>query len=379
LRDQREDDFCDGSRYRLPAGKNHTAGKTPFTRSSYLPLSLSISRKLSARTTRSAFRSGAPSEAVKGLAMIAPVPKPTVVIHTNDQQMIAALVGAHSLKSRSRSPDRFDVRILRLEDTPALCKRDGQKFIWWEGLKPNVWRRRDLQSFQPLRRMVPAMLNFRGRALVIDPDVFAVGDVWELLSREMDDRAILCCQKAEWREGRRLNSSAVMLLDCERLTHWRWEEELEELFALKRELGAYLALLDEAPQRIGHLEDEWNHCDTLTPQTKLLHITRIETQPWKTGLLADHQRHAPPPIASRETLKRLARRILRGPPRQTPVHQAHPDSRQEKLFFTMLKECLDYGTITPRMVRKAMRKNYLRRDALTLLDGLPSGRTSIHM
>ena len=50
--------------------------------------------------------------------------RPTVVIHTNDRQLAAALVSAHSLKSRSRTPDAFDVRILRLEETPFLDVRD---------------------------------------------------------------------------------------------------------------------------------------------------------------------------------------------------------------------------------------------------------------
>jgi hypothetical protein len=148
-------------------------------------------------------------------------PKPTVVIHTNDQQMVAALVSAHSLKSRSKSPELFDVRLLRLEETPHLYKRNKQNFIWWDGDAPSVWRTRDLQSFAPLRRMVPALLGFTGRALVIDPDVFAIGDVYELLSRNMNSKAILCRQKPEWRAGRRLYSSAVMLLDCSKLTHWR--------------------------------------------------------------------------------------------------------------------------------------------------------------
>ena len=59
--------------------------------------------------------------------------KPVVIIHTNDQQMVAALVSAHSLKSRSKTPDLFDVRLLRLEETPHLCKRNNKKFIWWVG------------------------------------------------------------------------------------------------------------------------------------------------------------------------------------------------------------------------------------------------------
>src|SRR5438876_12127468 len=93
--------------------------------------------------------------------------KPTVVIYTNDQQMVAALVSAHSLKSRSQSPDLFDVRLLRLEETPHLYRRDKQKFVWWDGGTPSVWRRRDLQSFAPLRRMVPARLGFEGPAPVL--------------------------------------------------------------------------------------------------------------------------------------------------------------------------------------------------------------------
>ena len=108
--------------------------------------------------------------------------KPTVIIHTNDRQMVAALVSAHSLKSRSKSPHLFDVRLLRLEETPHLYKRDIiRPFVLWEGDAPSVWRRRDLQSFAPLRRLVPALLGFQGRALVIDPDIFAIGDVYELL------------------------------------------------------------------------------------------------------------------------------------------------------------------------------------------------------
>jgi hypothetical protein len=301
------------------------------------------------------------------LGMPAPEPKPTVVIHTNDQQMIAALVGAHSLKSRSRSPDRFDIRILRLEETPSLHDRDGQRFLWWDGDRPSVWLRRDLQSFAPLRRMVPSLLNFTGRVLVLDPDVFAVGDVYELISRDMGGNAILCRQKSQWHEGRRLYSSAVMLLDCAQLRHWQWEREIAELFALKRALGPMLSLLDEPPDTIGLFEDGWNHHDTLNEETRLLHNTRLETQPWKTGLPADYHEHAPRSLSARQSLKRLGRRILmkRVPPRLR--YRPHPDPHQERLFFGLLRECLELGSITEPMLRAAMRRNHLRKDALEIL------------
>src|SRR5437899_11447892 len=97
--------------------------------------------------------------------------------------MVAALVGAHSLKSRSNSPHLFDVRLLRLEETPHLYKRHNQTFFWWDGSAPCVGRRRDLQAFAPLRRAVPALLRFQARALVIDADVLAIRDVYQLRAR----------------------------------------------------------------------------------------------------------------------------------------------------------------------------------------------------
>jgi hypothetical protein len=298
-------------------------------------------------------------------------PKPTVVIHTNDQQMVAARVSAHSLKSRSKSPDLFDIRILRLEETPHLFKRDKQKFTWWDGNVPSVWRTRDLQSFAPLRRMVPALLGFTGRALVLDPDVFAIGDVYELLSRNMNGKAIVCRQKSEWRAGRRLYSSAVMLLDCSKLTHWHWERDIDDIFACKLKLGPWLSLLDEPPGQIGLFEDEWNHPDTLTEKTKLLHNTEISTQPWKTGLPADYHEHAPQDPAFVRALKQVARRMLLRGTDKTVLYRPHPDARQEQLFFTLLKECVDQGNITKQFLHKAIRRNWLRKDTFDLLDALP--------
>lgn len=297
--------------------------------------------------------------------------KPTVIIHTNDTQLVAARVGAHSLRSRSKSPDLFDVRLLRLEETPHLNRRNNQQFVWWDGDAPSVFRRRDLQSFAPLRRMVPALLGFQGRALVLDPDVFAIGDVYELLTRDMDGKAILCCQKSQWRDGRRLYSSAVMLLDCGKLTHWQWEREIDDIFRGTLRLGPWLSLLDESPERIGLLEEEWNHCDTLTEKTKLLHNTEIPTQPWKTGLPADYHEHAPRWPGSLEALRRVARQMASPGKDRTVFYRPHPDPRQERSFFALLKECLDEGSITRGYLRQAMRKNYLRKDAFTLLDGLP--------
>ena len=291
--------------------------------------------------------------------------KPTVVIYTNDQQMVVALVSAHSLKSRSKSPHLFDVRLLRQEETPHLYKRHNQTFFWCDGSAPSVWRRRDLQAFAPLRRMVPTLLGFQGRALVMDPDVFAIGDVYELLSRDMRGKAILCRERVL--QGRRLYSSAVMLLDCSKLTHWQWEREIDDIFRGRLKMGPWLHLLDESPERIGLFEEEWNHFDTLTEKTKLLHNTEITTQPWKTGLPLVYHEYAPRGPVWQKALKRVARRIVSAIGDRTVRYQTHPDPRQEQLFFALLRECVEQGSITTRFLRKAIRKNYLRKDAIDLL------------
>ena len=49
--------------------------------------------------------------------------KPVVIIHTNEKQMLGALVSAHSYRRNSRNPDAFEVRMLKAEDEPELQQR----------------------------------------------------------------------------------------------------------------------------------------------------------------------------------------------------------------------------------------------------------------
>ena len=206
---------------------------------------------------------------------------PTVFIHTNHKQLVGALVSSYSLKRNSRRPDRFDVRIIHSEDHPFLKAREGQPFLR-EG-KTRIWHYDDLQSFTPLRFMPPELMGYQGRAVVIDPDIFAVGDITELLDRDMQGKAILC--KA--RRTEKKFASSVMLLDCAKLTHWQCERQFNELFEMKRDYMDWISLLCEPEETIGLFEDEWNSFDELNAKTKLLHNTKRRTQPWKTGLPVD--------------------------------------------------------------------------------------------
>ena len=113
-----------------------------------------------------------------------------VFIQTNHKQIVGALVAEYALRRNSRNNDKFDVRIINTKDYPFFQAREGQLYLR-DGVK-RPWLNDDLQSFTPTRFMPPELMGYQGRAVVIDPDIFAIGDVWDLLSRDMQGKAILC-------------------------------------------------------------------------------------------------------------------------------------------------------------------------------------------
>jgi hypothetical protein len=291
----------------------------------------------------------------------------TVFIHSNRKQRLGALVSAHSLRTRSAAPDAFDVRILWAEDYPFIAARDGQPYLR-EG-RHVVWTEDDLQSFPPIRFDVPRVMAYAGRAIVTDPDVFAVGDVRELLQRDMGGHAVLA--KRMPADGRKpLHwASSVMLLDCARLGHWRCEEDFGRLFTFERDYNDWMWLLLEPPGTVGELEETWNHFDTLDATTKLLHNTHRRTQPWKTGLPADFTprgRHVT--AAERPFLARALDRLRGRSAGPRGHYKPHPDPAQERFFFGLLRECLAEGVIARAVVEEEIERRHVRRDALALID-----------
>lgn len=299
----------------------------------------------------------------------------SVFIHTNRKQLLGAIVAQYAIQKFSCHLDKFDVKIIRLEDYPALYSRGGQYYL--RESKSVKWNNEDLQSFTPLRFLVPESMGFEGRALVIDPDVFALSDVYELLIRDMQGKAILCRKIIPKDDRTPYYASSVMLLDCEKLTHWRWKHQIEKLFSFKQDYRPWMSLLTEDEDTIGLLEEEWNHFDTLNAQTKLLHNTGRITQPWKTGLPIDFVQKQKRHKISQETLYSTQPRsrwsyiiqllFPKKDAKHEEVYRPHPDPSQEALFFSLLKECLYNGTITKKFLKNEIRQKRLRKDTFELI------------
>lgn len=292
--------------------------------------------------------------------------RPCVFIQANEKQIVGALVAEYSLRRNSRHADDFDVRIMHTKDYSFLAAHDGQQFRR-DGIM-RTWRYDDLQSFTPLRFMPPELMGYAGRALVIDPDIFAVADVWDLLSRDMGDAAILCRLREKPKGLYGYYASSVMLLDCAKLTHWRCEEQFEELFAFKRDYMEWISLRMEPKESIGLIEKEWNDFDRLTARTKLLHNTRRITQPWKTGLPIDF---TPPdsfsPIPAVAWIMKPVRHVI-GRGGLLSRYLRHPDSNQERFFFSLLREAVESGAVDESLVRAEMRNDHVRHDAFEVMD-----------
>jgi hypothetical protein len=282
-----------------------------------------------------------------------------VFIQTNEEQYLGALVAAYALKRNSRHAARFEVELLHYKDFSWLHAREGQKFL--RGAEHRVWQREDLQSFTPLRFTPPKLMNYEGRSVVIDPDCFAVGDIWDLLSRDMQGKSLMCRIRPPLKDLPAYRASSVMLLDNAKLTHWDAERTFNDLFAFKVDYLKWVKLEYEPDETVGMLENEWNDFDNLTPATKILHTTYRRTQPWKTGLPIDFTVRVKP----KSVLKQLKSLIAPKRPK-SETYEPHPDPNQERLFFSLLAECLEKGLVTEDLVRREMSANHVRHDALEL-------------
>jgi hypothetical protein len=294
--------------------------------------------------------------------------KPAIFIHTNEKQIVGALVSEYSFRRFAADPAAFDVRLIETRSYGWMKDYEGRLYLR-DGLK-RQWLNEDLQSFTVLRFAPPELMNYQGRSLVVDPDVFCISNVNELLTRDMKGASLMARHRAGTKE--QVWASSVMLLDNPRLTHWNLRRNFEEMFEFKRDYMKWITLQLEPQNSIGLLETVWNDFDKLTPETRMIHNTKRQTQPWKSGLPVDFRAPESKGNWTPKNVYHRVRRALFGEYGMMGTYKPHPDPNQERLFFGLLRECYDKGIVTEAMIRDEMKHNHVRHDALDLIRRTPT-------
>lgn len=142
----------------------------------------------------------------------------------------------------------------------------------------------NVTEFSNYRFLVPEVCGYQGRAISMDSDVIALGDIGELFDTEMGDNDFLAKPAAYGNKIEEQWGLSVMLIDCAR-ARWTLDQYFEEI-----EAGLYSysdlhqmrpSFLAHHPFKIGRLNSRWNEFDRRETDTRLLHYTNLYTQPWK--------------------------------------------------------------------------------------------------
>jgi lipopolysaccharide biosynthesis glycosyltransferase len=271
-----------------------------------------------------------------------------IFICTNDNQAIGAKVSKQAFLNRSSFKD-YDIEIIHESDFPELkrffslpYKRKG---------KMTDHEKNDMQSFTLLRFIIPELMNYQGRALVVDPDVFLVRNGLEqMLNLSLEKHAIYArkgLKKSSW-------GSSVMLLNCLKLSHWKLTNFIEQMHSGKLDYDDLINLKLE-DGKIGELESKWNEFDIIKENTILLHTTEKITQPWRTGLELNSLITPLFYIFPRAPIYKLFGKDL-------TIGRNHPQKSVTHFFMRELSNCLVDGVITNYEIDQAVENNFLRPD-----------------
>lgn len=280
-----------------------------------------------------------------------------VFITTNAKQRLGAMLSKYTIERYTKNLDKFEIELIECEKVEEIRKLFGATYLR-EG-KQHLFSADDLQTFTLTRFMPPKLMNYTGRSLVVDPDVFATySDVWELLGGDMREAAVMS------RPGKQQDwATSVMLLDNSKLRHWSIGQIVDDLIGLKLDYRDQMNLRIEKA-KIEPLSENWNSFDRLNVQTKLLHNTQRNTQPWRAGLKLDYTPKRMKPIGGVLPREWLHTIVGRNPYR----HREHPDPRQTQFFFGHLKSAINNGVIAKEVLDEEISRNHIRPDVINILN-----------
>jgi len=192
---------------------------------------------------------------------------------TELEQPVRIFVGAHSTEKLALAVLGYSIRRhtrlavdLRTIDNSLAPEATDPRFLPYT-------------NFSYGRFAIPREAGYQGRAIYMDSDMIVFRDIAEIWGIPFDGAKILVENVTDQTRGKgRL--TAVMVMDCSAL---RWDPaEIVSQLGVDydyTELMSVLPLLSDGDLR-DCLPVGWNSLDEYTSETRLLHYTKIKTQPW---------------------------------------------------------------------------------------------------
>jgi hypothetical protein len=267
-----------------------------------------------------------------------------IFIQANKFQYLAAKVAKYSFL-------RFgfkEVDILHIDDFNCLKNNIGNKYLRNSKL---IEYKDDLQSFTLLRFFAPKIMNYSGKCLIIDPDVFAVRNPIKLIE-EFNNKANVMC--TFYNNSPR---TEVMLLDCSKI-NWDYEAIINKLFQGQIDYKNLMNLSFDENLKIKEISKIYNSHDKILPDTILLHTTNRITQPWKTFLKVDFERH----ISFNSIFINKLKKFFGLKYQKDLINSSyymHPDLNVIKFVKEIFKEASNKEFLSSREIEDSLKNNYI--------------------
>lgn len=254
-----------------------------------------------------------------------------VFIGSGEASLIERKVAVYSLRKHTKR----DLDIYVCNGTHnAIELNDEDPFIAPMSLRVKY---RNVTEFSLYRYLIPELCNYSGKAIYIDSDTICLSDIGQLFDTPMDGADFLA--KPDAYKGEQLWGLSVMLIDCEKC-RFDLEQTIDEIDAGLYSMTDFSLMapkfLEHHPYKIGRLDPLWNVFDQWDAQTKLIHYTNLETQPWK--------------------------------------YHNHPYG---ELWFTYFEEARAAGYVTDRDLELSRIRSYVRPDLLNGNFAAPSASPSL--
>lgn len=287
-----------------------------------------------------------------------------VFIHTNNKQMLGALLSKYSIIKNSNKITSENIKIINIDDNEFINANNDYEII--RNNKTYKWNKNDLQSFTLLRFFPPKIMNYSGFSLVIDPDVFAVSNIDHFLDLNLSNFDLAACKNIT---NDSLYSS-VIFYNNEKVKKYELDYLATKVLEKKYDYTSLMNLNFIQFDNILFLDHKWNSFDQINNDTIFLHLTNRVTQPWKAGLKIDFHQEFP-----NFKFKIIPYRLFQNfkefiynkkfPPYKYYLN--HPENKINKYFFNLMRSAIKDEIISEEFIKEQILNKYVRSDILEIL------------